>query len=39
MLYEKPEMLIILFGKKNVVTASILEGEEWEQPGDGFEFE
>lgn len=39
MLYEKPEMLIILFGGKNVVTESILIGEDWEQPEDGFEFE
>lgn len=39
MLYEKPEMLIVLFGNQNVVTASILVGEDWEQPEDGFEFD
>ena len=39
MLYEEPEMLVILFGKKNVVTASTLVGEDWEQPEDGFEFQ
>lgn len=39
MVYEKPEMLITLFGNQNVVTASTLIGEDWEQPEDGFVFE
>lgn len=38
MIYEEPTMIVTWFGEKNVVTASTLIGEDWEQPGDGFDF-
>lgn len=38
MIYEEPEMIVTWFGKKDVVRTSTLDGKEFEDKNDGFDF-